>query len=349
MLSRRLGAVAFGASAAIVIAACSQSYAEDAKPVDALPEAGATDSSVTANDADVAVDSAAPPDASPTYIELAKGLTDLAGIAATESDVYVVEQTAGRVLTIPIAGGASTDIETGVGSPFGIAAAGGAVIWTDFGGAKVKSRSLTGGAPTVVSTGVKNPFAVAATNAGVAVLTSGPGLGGELQQYDLGLSPGPTVGPLSEAFAVAAYGSDIYWTEAAAGRVGQGQIGSNMNGDLAVGEADCQSIAANATGVYWMRPAAGLVRVKASASTTATSFVTGEVGPHSIGVDDDGVYWLTSNGTLRRKRIGQELPPATLASGFGSAFTRVRVRALALTSKYAVWITTDGRVLRTDK
>lgn len=62
-----------------------------------------------------------------------------------------------------------------------------------------------------------------------------------------------------------------------------------------------------------------------------------------------GAACLELFGTLRRKAIGQELPPATLAKGFASAFAGLHVKAIALTRQYVVWITTDGRVLRTDK
>ena len=347
MLSRRLGAVAFGAGAAIVVAACSHSYAEDAPPVGAVPEAGVADSSVTI-DADVVADGVAPPDASPTYVELAKGLDDLTGIAATETDVYVLERGTGIVRAISIGGGPLRDIEKGAGSTLGIAVVGGSLFWGDFGGAAMKKKGIAGGATSVVTTGAKGPFAVAATNDGVAVLTLGAGEVGELQQYDLDLVARPTVGPLANPFGVAFFGDALYWTESGSGRIGQSR-GSLINDEVASGETDCQSIAANATGVYWTRLSAGLVRVKALASSGVTSLATGEVGPHSIAVSDADVYWLTTDGRLRRKRVGQELPPANLATGFPSAFSQMRTRALALTSNYVVWITTDGRVLRTAK
>ena len=347
MLFRRLGAVAFGAGAALIVVACSQAYAEDTKPVEALPEAGAADSNVTSSDADIDRDSVAP-DASATYVELAKGLNDLAGIAATETDVYVVERALGNVRALPIGGGTPTYIESGGGTPRAIAATGEAVYWGDFGGAWLKS--LSAGATRTVTTGTKSPFAVSATKAGVAVLAIGSGDVGELQPYDANLIPGFKFGSVSNPFDVAAYHDAFYWTEAGAGRINQSQFGSSTSTELATGETDCQSIAANATAVFWTRPSQGLVRMKKLSSLTPGSLVTGEVGLHSIAVDDSDVYWLTSDGKLRRKRTGpQELPPATLASGFGSAFAEMRTRAIALTSKYVVWITTDGRVLRTDK
>jgi hypothetical protein len=150
-------------------------------------------------------------------------------------------------------------------------------------------------------------------------------------------------------FDVAVQGSNVYWTESSGSRIGTVAIGQSNGTTLADGEADCQSIAADASGVYWARPDGGLVRAMRTDAAGATDLATGETHPFSLAADDSGVYWLTTDGKLRRKRVDQELPPVVLAAGFAATFTTGYVHAIALTSRYVVWLTSDGRVLRIGK
>lgn len=117
-----------------------------------------------------------------------------------------------------------------------------------------------------------------------------------------------------------------------------------------VGESGCESIAADAQGVYWTRPHDGLVRMMVPPQTSVRSIAVNQVAPMSIASDGSGVYWLTGDGKLQRStRQVAEVPPQTLAKGFTVAENGTRVRAIALSSKYVVWVTADGHVLRTEK
>ena len=354
MLSRRLGAVAFGACLFVAMAtgaACSQSYAETVLADGAAPDASTTDDALgdALGDGDVAESRDAKP--VPTFTELATGFTDLAGVTATETDVYFTELGPGNVSSVPLAGGSVGAIATATGTPGPIVIAGGFLFWADTGAGKLVRRALTGGPITTATpTPGKSPRAIAATADRLVVAAVGGASVGEIQQYDFAFSPGPSVAGVANPFDVALAGASIYWTESSGSRIGMGTIGGATNQELTLGEPGCESIAANAAGVYWTRPDDGLVRmISTMTGAGATTLAAMELAPMSVTVDDTDVYWLTGDGLLRRKTLGQELPPATLAKGFSSTFIDKRVRAIALTSQYVVWITTDGRVLRTTK
>gem|GEM_PF-2159142 len=355
MKSTRLVALA-SCSALLVVAgsACGSFSSSSAAPGEA--DAAATDAPVTG-------DGAVPGDASGgeagdvdgatvSPFEIANGLTDLEGVAMTDSTVYVLEHDPGHVLAIPISGGAPSVIEANAGSPLGIAVANSSLYWTNFGGSKLNTVPLSGGAgPSAITLAGKNPFAIAPASDRIVVLSLEAGDAGDLgevQQYTFNLLPGPSVPGLQNPFDVAVFGSNIFWTEAASGgRIGRGTTGQSSSVALADGETDAQSIAADASGVYWAQPS--LNRVRAYFSTGTTTIAGGETAPHSLVTDATSIYWLTGDGKLRRLAKSSAAPAKTLASGFMTAFAQMRVRALAQNAKYLVWITTDGRVLRLAK
>lgn len=92
-----------------------------------------------------------------------------------------------------------------------------------------------------------------------------------------------------------------------------------------------------------------LVLVQRAHGSGGRSLAAGQKTPISLAADTSGVYWMNAgDGTIRRS-TRDELPIYTVASGFNAAFTDLHVRAIALTSRYVVWITADEKVLRADK
>ena len=352
MLSRRVFAAAFGAGAWLAFgvgAACSESYADGTTAADAASEASATEDA-TGDESDAAVaDTFVPP--APAFVELATGLGALGGISATDTTVYFTEPMSGAVRSVPIGGGpVSTVASKTPSAPGPIVAAGGYLVWADTSAPLVSSRTDLGGpgAPVEIATSTKDHVALAASADRVVLLsTSSVSLESRLEQRPLNLSTSTSLTTVAGVFDVAVGGTTVYWT--APGQISRGAIGATTDQVFAGGETGCESIAANAAGAYWTRPSDGLVRTQGSASLKAISLTTMEVSPSSIAVDDTDVYWLTGDGRLRRKTLGQELPPATLATGFKSAFAGTHVKAIALTTSYVVWLTTDGRVLRIAK
>jgi sugar lactone lactonase YvrE len=101
----------------------------------------------------------APPYSAPT--ELGAG-NSLVGIAVDATNVYFASSGDGNVYQVPIAGGATVTLATGLFEPMGVATSGGLVYYADFGDGTVQ-RVLSGGssAPTVLVSGVNQPIAVA--------------------------------------------------------------------------------------------------------------------------------------------------------------------------------------------
>ncbi len=335
--------LAMAASWGAIVACGSFSGSDEASGPDAATpgiEGGTTDGPAS-GDANAGGDSAGR--AVPT--EIASGLTDLQGIAATDTTVYVLEHNDGLVRSVPIDGGTIGTVDGNAGAPLGIAVANGSLYWGDVGVAHVvKRQPLDGGALSSTTTDDKGAFAFAAALDRMVVATTN-GSVGEIRQFMFDLASGPVVGVLGNVFDVAAFGGDIYWTESGSGRIGHGKTGDGTNDTFAMDPGDCQSIAADSSGVYWIKRTPGLIR--STVSGAVVDVASGEPSPHSLTADGTYLYWLTREGKLRRLAHAPGSQPTTLAEGFASQFDfQLRARALAWTPKYLVWITTDGRILR---
>jgi len=325
-------------------AACSQAYAEEVK---ADADASAADDAPAEATPDAVADNAVPKP--PSFVELATGLGALTGIAANEKAVFFIEANKSTLRSVPIGGGIVTTAFTTNGIPNAIVAVGPVLLWSDPGGL-IGRVLLTDDTSMIASSPLgAAPFALAAAPNQLVVLErSSLGASGAVRHYDFALSSTADLTGVTDPYDVAISGGTIYWTESS-GRVGKGAFGTSTNVEVSNAEPGCESIAANAAGAVWTRPNDGLVRFFAAPTSVTGTLTANEVSPSSIAGDGTDVYWLTGDGKVRRKTIGQELPPATLASGFSSAWAGKRIRAIALTAQYVVWITTDGRVLRTDK
>jgi hypothetical protein len=340
-----LSALGSGAVLALAVACGSFAGSEAPTSTDAAPppraDGGPTDDAATADAADGAVQPGVP-------TELAQGLDDLAGVALTSTTVYLVEHAKGRVLSVPIAGGAQTTIDSSAGSPLAVAVANDTLYWADYGGGRLRRVPLAGG--SILSarpTPGKNPFLITPASDRIVVVALGVGDVGEVQQYQFDFLAGPSVGNLANPFDAAVYSGKIYWTESAPGRIGSGSIGAGDSADFVLGETDCQSIAADGSGVYWTRRSAGLVRRNLPIGTV--SLAAQEVRPHSLVTDGAAIYWLSGDGKVRRLAKAGSAQATTIAEGYALDFAQMRTRALAVNDGFIVWITTDGRVLRLAK
>lgn len=354
--TRFLVGVCLAASLALAGAlggACSTFATED-DPA-AGPD-GASESSPTSDAGDA---QAPPPDAAeggPTFAGdvLASGFVRLSGVAADESTVYFADREGGGIYSVPIEGGAVEKRLQGM-SPSSLAVgADGAIYWADFGQNAIGVLPV-GTPPTQVKVQSLRPVALALGASSEApllrVIVAGKGSAvGTVMHFSAQLNDlGGTAAMLINPFDVAASGSDVYWTDSAAGAIFKAAVTDSASGAaLATGESDCQSIAADVLGVYWTRPAAGLVQMR-SAAGTVTSIGQNQAGAHSLAADASGVYWMTRDGKIRRSPRN-ETPLAVVAQGFDGDFgVDSYTQAIALTSKYVVWLTADGKVLRRAK
>lgn len=327
-------------------AACGSTYAE-APPDASSAEAGGGDGPGDVADGASANDATDAPSGS-TATTLASGYAELAGIFATETTVYFVDPTKGGIHSVPMAGGAVSDIFMSGASPSGIVVSGDDLFWTDYGHKLLNHVLISSGTNQSVSPAAKAPIAIAIAGSGLVLASLGVGDVGDVQQYQLDLTvAGPSIGGQQNPLDVAAYQSEVFWTESSAGNIRAATVGADDVMLLASGESDCESIAADGAGVYWTRPGEGLVRAILSGGSPRT-IAPAESSPFSLAADDSGVYWLTKDGRLRRSSRN-ELPITTIAAAFGGSPANDRIQAIALTSKYVVWLTADGKVLRADK
>ncbi|MDB5214527.1 MAG: hypothetical protein JWO86_2454 [Myxococcaceae bacterium] len=281
---------------------------------------------------------------------LGTGYKDLRAITATETDVFFVDQAGGGgVFTVPIIGGKIRVLATG-GAPSSVAVDGDYVYWTDPPSRTIARIDIAGLGPRTMSspepgTGFTPSIVVGATGAVVTLIGSNSNTG-EIRQYGVDLVAPLTSSPnLTNPFSLTAFGTSLYWTEGGAGYVVSGMVGMPTGKQL-YPEGDPEAITADAAGVYWTIPSQGTIRGSLGGAVPIT-LATGESVPRSIAADGTYVYWTTSNNELRRAGHLDGGMSSLFASGF-MALTEMHVRAVAVTSKYVVWLTADGKVLRAD-
>ncbi len=290
-----------------------------------------------------------------TVMVLASGYSQLRAIAANETDVVFIDQGGAGVLTVPILGGSVVTLSPG-GGPSSVAVANSRVFWTDVNDGTVASIAINGvgGVMRTASSGTgadKLASVIAASPTTVFAMSANNGLAtDEIRQYDLSLAPiaNSTLSNLQNPFAIASYGSKFYWTEGGpANTVGSATAGSATRGPSISPEQDAEQVAADAAGVYWTVPSMGEVRGSIGGAAPIT-LVANEGELRALAADGTYVYWQTPGNELRRAGHVNNGTSSLFASGF-VAVTEPKVRGIAVTSEYVVWLTGDGKVLRLHK
>jgi hypothetical protein len=347
--------ISIGASLAAVVlmpAACA-SFSSDNAPVTGSSEAGAANEAGNgAEGGGATTDGPATEGSTPaTLVELSSGYGNLRAITASETDVFFVDQAnGGGVFSVPIIGGSRTVLSTG-GAPSSIAVLGDYVYWTDPTTRTVVRKSIGTGMQngTTAEPGTDPPptIVVAATNGVVTLIGTNTATPGRLDQYGLDLPPSPMaiIGGITNPFSVAAFGTSFYWTEGGPGFVASADVGGTIRKPL-FQESDPEAIAADAAGVYWTVPSQGKIRGSLDGKSAIT-LASGQNDPRSIAGDGTYVYWTTLDNELRRAGHIDGGTSSVFASGF-MAINEIHVRGVAVTSKYVVWLTADGKVLRLD-
>jgi sugar lactone lactonase YvrE len=337
-------ALAGGAMGALACGSFSGDVHDNVDPLD-----GGADGTAPS---EAGTDGTSPPvDGAPatSTVVLAKGYMSLSAIVATDATVYFVDQATGAVHSTSIDGGTVTTLSPGGGAPTSLALVGNELFWNDGGMQKLNRMSTAGGTVTSISyVAGKIPKVVAGGPPGLVVLTENGNALGDVQQYDLTYVPKSSVASRPNPYSVAIQGSDIYWTESAGQTVAKGHFGDATRTVVSSSaeDSDAESIAADAKGVYWACPGQKSVRASLGGAPAKT-LATGEDTPTSVAADGTSVYWISAPGKVRRFRAVDQ-PIVTVAEGFVS-LAKLNFRALAVTSKYVVWLTDDGNVLRAEK
>lgn len=352
---------------ALVATACSSFTADAESSNDAAAAADGTLADAADVDATQAQDAGISPPPNDAFV-LGQGFGMLSSIAANEASVFVGDQGAGRIFEISLEnGGVPTELGQVMNPTTLAVSAGGALFWGDTSASllgRIGGSSGSAGNAQIITTNMVQPTSIAlATPEGQATasrlllgganLTSGFG---EVQHYDpntlIGVantSAPPMPAPVN-LYDVTSHEGTLYFTDASRGRIYIGTVaGTTAPAELVSGETDCRSIAADAAGVYWARPQDGVVRWRLGDGSNVMKTLAGNQDqPRSLAADASGVYWMTGDGFIRRHKRS-ETPPQVFAQGFQSAFINQYLQTIALTSKYVVWITTDGKVLRAAK
>ena len=351
MTVRRWGSGAALLVAALVVACGSFSTSEPTPDTsgDAGQDAIANDAPGSTTDGGMPGDGAGDGALPPVPVVLGAGYNGLSGIAATETDVYFIEQSSGNIDTVPLAGGqVRTLVATGA-SPHTLTIAKGQLYWADTGKGTL-SRLPIATAISVPPTNVRigfSPATIVASDMGVvALLTGADPVDGQVAQYDFTLTEtGFSVGGQQNPFGAALFGNEIFWTESAGHHVRHGTFGTVTNDVWSDNQFDSETIAADKDGVYWS--AGTNIRMSSTTTGTALDVSTTEDTPSSLTTDAASAYWLTKDSLRRWDKVSGS-KPTTLAKGvFG--FLTAQFRGIAVTNSYVVWITADGNVMRLAK
>jgi hypothetical protein len=227
------------------------------------------------------------PEGGPTggrqLLTLASGPTDFLVLDATSAYVAAVEnqaQYALSILRIPLAGGASTTLASGLESVTGIAVSAAGVYWVD---------AYT-----------PNPTPPDAS----------PFLNGVVMGVPAGGGTATTLATaLANPQAIVADGVNLYWADTSPqGFSGQGTIMSmpaagGTPTQLVKGPYQPAVLALDAASLYWGTSDGRLMKI-AKAGGTATQLAFYETSIGNLVVDATSVYWTTSSGDLMKTPVG---------------------------------------------
>ena len=291
--------------------------------------------------------------------ELASGFKALSGITATETDVYFVEQEQGGIHAVPLDGSVSEHLVMATaGSPRSIALVGSVLYWCDVSGFQLKKVGTNGnGFSAAPADPTRRLVELARLPSALAVLTQhAAGSDGTVIRVDLDFAIA-TAGPMgfSNPVSIATRGAEVFWSEGSNGAIGHSADGVQDGPPYVTGEPDPGSIAVDANGVYWASPSRNVVRAKIGPAPPF-EIAPNQSHPTSLASDGENIYWITSDGFIRRRPTHTPGGVVDVASGFQALTTNPPanasvdlVRGLAVTSRYVVWLTGDGKVMRAPK
>lgn len=233
---------------------------------------------------------------------------DLAAAVVDESGLYLAEsRTLGRILHVPLEGGAVRTLASDQPMPAGLAVDGTHVYWSNSaegsprpGAGAVMKVAKSGGAPTTLADKLFEPRGIAVDGTHVFFATWADNT---LRRIDKqGASAAVIAANQSSPRTVAVDGTHVYWGNFGTGDVTIKKAPKDGGAVVLLAEAGGSpiEIALDDQRVYWLAYGSRAVRSVAKEGGAPTDLVPGvdgtgaAAGSHGLAVDADHVYWLDS-------------------------------------------------------
>jgi hypothetical protein len=268
-------------------------------------------------------------DAGSSPVTLAAGGQEPAALTVDTTNVYWTDLEGGKVMKVPLGGGAVTTLASGRDYPDGIAVDATSVYWTDHFGGYLMEAPLGGGALTTLASGQDLPFGIA-VNATHVFWTDESMSGSTGTVMSVLIGGGPVVMLASQqgaAAGIALDGTNVYWansggSSSTGGTIVKMPLGGGTPTTLASGQDGPSDIAVDSTSVYWTNtglnglPGPGSVVRVPLGGGLPTTLASAQTCASGIAVDATSVYWSAcSANVMKVSRCGGT--PVTLGAGMG--------------------------------
>jgi len=246
-------------------------------------------------------------------------------VAVANGVVYWGDSTLGTINSVPVAGGASTLVCTGAGSPHGIAVDGSNVYWTDFTGSRVMKVNAGTSTVSVVAALAAGsmPWGIAVDAGYVYWTESAAGNVRRASASATNQTPQPIAMAQGTPMGIATDGTYAYWTNNTGNSVMKAPVGGGaIPTPLGVGVGPV-GIAVNATSVYWTNSTGGTVKsTPITGAGPAVVLASGENTPYFLAIDANAVYWTdhVAGGSVVKAPLGGGMK-TTLATGQNYPFS----------------------------
>jgi hypothetical protein len=263
----------------------------------------------------------------------------------------------GTIRSVPLAGGTTTTLATGLSQPMGIAVDAQNVYAASEQDGRIVSAPLSGAATLTVLAQVQpNPYALAidATNVYWSNVATGAGNGSIMACAKAGCSQTPTTLAsgihVQEPFGLTVSGGNVYWTSFNYG----GEInrvpttgGMFTNFSSGLGYPYELAITGSVT-VAILYGQGGSIAMVPSGGGMATSLVGGQSFPTEGTTDGTSAYWTL---TVPSAQNGATLMKAPLATGQAQVLAKNMQPAgsVQVDSQYVYWLSNEGALRKLPK
>ncbi len=264
-------------------------------------------------------------------------------IVAGTTHVYWAEFGDGSIHSIPLSGGASTELVAGRPSAalYGLTFANDVIYYCDSNTGSIASYAvLTGNSVAIQS----SPCFDVAVNSTHIYWTNGDASEPALRRRPLGGGVTDDLAPVSSSRNLEIAGDTLYWASYSDGLVSvyeAGAVSPVASSIASVGAGGPWGLSITTDYVYFAEHHAGVGEISrvARGGGPVENMASNQDGPHQIVVDNDVAFWTNEfAGTIMRQAPNQA--PTILADG------QDRPLGIAVTADAVFWTTRGGNVMR---